>query len=55
MSKILLGAIAGTVLGLLDGFSAFFIPEAADMMTEIKGAELEDTILQILRETINDQ
>lgn len=35
MNKILLGALAGTVLGLLDGLTAFFIPEAADMMTEI--------------------
>lgn len=35
MKKIPLGAIAGTVLGLLDGLSAFFVPEAAGMMTEI--------------------
>lgn len=35
MKKILLGASAGTVLGLLDGLSAFFIPEAANMMAEI--------------------
>ena len=35
MNKIVLGIIAGTILGLLDGCSAFFIPEAADMMTEI--------------------
>lgn len=35
MKKIYLGIIAGTVLGFLDGLSAFFIPEAAPMMTEI--------------------
>jgi hypothetical protein len=35
MNKIILGALAGIVLGLLDGLSAFFIPEAANMMTEI--------------------
>jgi len=35
MNKLLLGAIAGTILGLLDGCSAFFLPEAADMMTTI--------------------
>lgn len=35
MKKISLGTLAGTILGLLDGLSAFFIPEAADMMTEI--------------------
>lgn len=35
MNKIILGLLAGTLLGLLDGCSAFFIPEAADMMTEI--------------------
>lgn len=35
MNKILLGALAGIILGLLDGLSAFFIPEAANMMTEI--------------------
>lgn len=35
MNKILLGVVAGTILGLLDGCSAFFIPEAAGMMTEI--------------------
>ncbi len=35
MKKIYLGLISGTILGLLDGLSAFFIPEAAPMMTEI--------------------
>ena len=35
MKKIYLGIVAGTVLGLLDGLSAFFVPEAAGMMTEI--------------------
>ena len=35
MNKLTLGAAAGAVLGLLDGLSAFLIPEAADMMTEI--------------------
>jgi hypothetical protein len=35
MKKIPLGLLSGTVLGLLDGLSAFFIPEAAAMMTEI--------------------
>jgi hypothetical protein len=35
MKKIPLGILSGTVLGLLDGLSAFFIPEAVTMMTEI--------------------
>ena len=35
MKKIPLGTLSGTILGLLDGLSAFFIPEAANMMTEI--------------------
>jgi len=35
MKKLPLGSVAGTTLGLLDGLSAFFIPEAATMMTEI--------------------
>lgn len=35
MNKILLGALAGTVLGLLYGLSSFFILEAANRMTEI--------------------
>lgn len=35
MNKILLGVVVGTILGLLDGCSAFLIPEAAGMMTEI--------------------
>ncbi|MBS4041651.1 MAG: hypothetical protein KGZ81_13770 [Flavobacteriales bacterium] len=35
MKKVLLGAITGTILGLLDGLSAFFIPEATNMMTQI--------------------
>jgi hypothetical protein len=35
MKKIYLGMLAGTLLGLLDGLSAFLIPEAAGMMTEI--------------------
>lgn len=35
MKKLPLGILSGTILGLLDGLSAFFIPEAADMMTEI--------------------
>jgi len=35
MSKPLLGVIVGAVLGLLDGLSAFFYPEAAPMMTQI--------------------
>lgn len=35
MKKIPLGILAGIILGLLDGLSAFFIPEAATMMTEI--------------------
>ncbi|MBI4931190.1 MAG: hypothetical protein HY841_10540 [Bacteroidetes bacterium] len=35
MNKFLLGAVAGTILGILDGCSAFFIPEASEMMTEI--------------------
>ncbi|MBN2597777.1 MAG: hypothetical protein JXR82_13470 [Marinifilaceae bacterium] len=35
MNKIVLGTIVGAILGLLDGSSAFFIPEAAGMMTEI--------------------
>lgn len=35
MKKIYLSILVGTLLGLLDGLSAFFIPEAAPMMTEI--------------------
>ncbi len=35
MNKILFGLITGTILGLLDGLSAFFIPEAAPMLTVI--------------------
>jgi hypothetical protein len=35
MKKLQLGMLSGTILGLLDGLSAFFIPEAASMMTEI--------------------
>lgn len=35
MKKLPLGLISGTILGLLDGLSAFFIPEAAAMMTQI--------------------
>lgn len=35
MKRIPLGLISGSVLGLLDGVSAFFIPEVASMMTEI--------------------
>ena len=35
MKKLSLGAMTGTVLGLLDGLSAFLIPEAAEMMTQI--------------------
>lgn len=35
MKKIPLGILSGTILGLLDGLSAFFIPDAASMMTEI--------------------
>jgi len=35
MNKIALGVIAGLLLGLLDGLSAFLVPEAADMMFEI--------------------
>ena len=30
-----MGILSGTILGLLDGLSAFFIPEAANRMTEI--------------------
>ena len=35
MKKLPLGIVSGSILGLLDGLSAFFIPEAASMMTEI--------------------
>jgi hypothetical protein len=35
MKKLPLGIMSGTLLGLFDGLSAFFIPEAAGMMTEI--------------------
>lgn len=35
MSKPLLGIILGTVLGLLDGLSAFFYPDAAALMAAI--------------------
>jgi hypothetical protein len=35
MKKLQLGMLSGAILGLLDGLSAFFIPEAASMMTEI--------------------
>lgn len=35
MKRVPLGLIAGAVLGLLDGLSAFLIPEARGMMTEI--------------------
>jgi hypothetical protein len=35
MRKIPLGLLSGTVLGILDGLSAFFVPEAAGMMTTI--------------------
>ncbi len=35
MPKPMLGAILGSVLGLLDGLSAFFYPEAAAMMAQI--------------------
>jgi hypothetical protein len=33
--KPLIGLLLGTVLGLLDGLSAFFYPEAAPMMVQI--------------------
>ncbi len=32
MKKLPLGLLSGTVLGLLDGLSAFFIPEALEMI-----------------------
>ena len=35
MTRVKLGILAGVVLGLLDGLSAFLIPEAQGMMTEI--------------------
>jgi peptidoglycan/LPS O-acetylase OafA/YrhL len=35
VSKPALGALLGTVLGLLDGLSAFFYPEAAPMLAQI--------------------
>lgn len=35
MSKPMVGLALGTVLGLLDGLSAFFYPEAAPMMAQI--------------------
>jgi len=35
MKKLPLGLLTGAALGLLDGLSAFFVPEAAGMMTEI--------------------
>ena len=35
MKRVPLGLIAGGGLGLLDGLSAFLIPEARGMMTEI--------------------
>jgi hypothetical protein len=35
MKRVPLGLIGGGVLGLLDGLSAFLIPEARGMMTEI--------------------
>lgn len=35
MKRVPLGLIAGGALGLLDGLSAFLIPEARGMMTEI--------------------
>ena len=35
MKRVPLGLIAGAGLGLLDGLSAFLVPEAQGMMTEI--------------------
>jgi hypothetical protein len=35
MKKIPLGLLMGAVCGLLDGLSAFLIPDAASMMTQI--------------------
>lgn len=35
MKRVPLGLIAGAVLGLLDGLSAFLVPEAQGMMAEI--------------------
>jgi hypothetical protein len=35
MKKIPLGLLSGSILGLLDGLSAFMVPEAAGMMTQI--------------------
>ena len=35
MTRVKLGILAGVVLGLLDGLSAFLVPEAQGMMTEI--------------------
>ncbi|CAM2064883.1 hypothetical protein SCOR_05880 [Sulfidibacter corallicola] len=35
MSKLTLGIVLGGILGLLDGLSTFFVPEAADMMVQI--------------------
>jgi len=35
MSKPALGAVLGAVLGLLDGLSALFYPEAAPMIVQI--------------------
>ena len=35
MSKIVLGLVAGAVLGLLDGMTAWFTPEVRDQMMSI--------------------
>ncbi len=35
MNKVTLGAISGTIFGLLDGLSAFLVPGAESMLTEI--------------------
>ncbi len=49
MKKTVLGLITGTVLGLLDGASAIFIPEAKEMlMFIIVFATLKGTITGLL-------
>lgn len=49
MSKPLLGLVLGAALGLLDGLSAFFSPEAAPMMVEIVvGSTLKGLVTGVL-------
>lgn len=49
MSKPLLGLVLGTALGLLDGLSAYFAPEAAPMMLQIVvGSTLKGLLTGVL-------